>query len=71
MVFDKHISELRWKTFGTLMYANRIKEIFDKEIRTTVIQTPVLNTIHYGMAVWGTANKTQVKRVKKITELLC
>ncbi len=42
MVFDKHISELSRKTFGTLMYLNRIKEVFDKEIRTTVIQTLVL-----------------------------
>ncbi len=52
-MFDKHISELSRKTFGTLMYVNRIKEVFDKEIRTTVIQTLVLNIIYYGIAVWG------------------
>ncbi len=64
MVFDKHISELSRKIFSTLMYVNRIKEVFDK-IRTTVIQTLVLNTIHYSMAVFDTANRTQVKRVQK------
>ncbi len=66
MVFDKHISELSWKTFGTLMYVNHIKEVFDKEIRTAVIQTLVLNTIYYSIAVWGTTNKTQMKRVQKL-----
>ncbi len=39
MVFEKHISEITRKTFGTLMYVNRIKEVFSKEVRTTVIQT--------------------------------
>ncbi len=39
MVFHKHISELSRKTLATLMYVNRIKEVFGKEIRTTVIQT--------------------------------
>ncbi len=66
MVFHKHISELSRKTLATLMYVNRIKEVFDKEIRTTVIQTLVLNITYNGTAVWGTTNKTQVKCVKKL-----
>ncbi len=66
MVFDKHISELSRKTFGTLMNVNRIQEVFDKEIRTAVIETLILNTIYCGIAVWGTTNKAQMKRVQKL-----
>ncbi len=66
MVFDKHISQISRKTYGTLMYVNRIKEVFSNDIRRTVIQTLVLSIVYYGMAVWGTTNKTQIKRVQKL-----
>ncbi len=48
------------------MYVNRLKEVFSKQIRTTLIQTLVFSIIYYGMAVWGTTNKTEVKRVQKL-----
>ncbi len=66
LVFEKHISEVTRKIFGTLMCINRIVEVFSKEVRTTLIQSLVLSIIYYGMAVWGTTNKTQVKRVQRL-----
>ncbi len=54
------------KKYLEYIYVKRIKEVFGKEIRRTVIQTLVLSIICYGMAVWSTTNNNQVKRVQKI-----
>ena len=66
MLFDIHITELTKKTFGILMYINRIRNLLSNKARIIVIQTLVLSLINYGMTVWGTTNKTQLKRVQKI-----
>ncbi len=65
MLFDTHITELTKKTFGTLVYINRIRNQFSTKARTAVVQTLVLSLINYGMTIWGTTNKTQLKRVQK------
>ncbi len=64
MLFDTHITELTKKTFGTLMYFNRIRNLFSIKARTAVAQTLALSLINYGMTVWGTTNKTQLERVQ-------
>ncbi len=66
LLFDTHITELTKKTFGILMYINRIRKLFSIKARTNVIQTLVLSLINYGMTVWGTANKTRLKKVLKM-----
>ncbi len=66
MLFDKHITEMKKKAFWTLMYVNRIKDSFSNKIRTTVIQTLVLSIANYGLPIWGTTNKTQMKRVQQL-----
>ncbi len=48
------------------MYINRIKDSFSSETRTMVVQTLVLSLINYGMAVWGTTNKTLLMKVQKM-----
>ncbi len=48
------------------MYINRIRNLFSTKTRTAVVQALVLTLINYGRAVWGTTNKTQLKRVQKI-----
>ncbi len=66
MLFDTPITELTKKTYGLHMYVNRIRNLSIIKVRTVVIQTLVLSLINYGMTVWGTTNKTQLKRVEKI-----
>ncbi len=65
MYIDKHITELCKMSFGILMYINRIKDLFSSETRTVVVLTLVLISISYGMAVWGTTNKTVIESKKK------
>ena len=48
------------------MFINRIKEFFSSKARKIVIQTLVLSIINYGMMIWGTTNKSQLKRVQKL-----
>ena len=48
------------------MYINRIRNLFSINARTTVVQTLVLSLVNYGMMIWGTTNKTQLKRAQKI-----
>ncbi len=64
--FDKHITELTKKAFETVMYINCIKEIFSSRARKIFIETLVLSIINYGVTIWGTTNKTQLKRVQKL-----
>ncbi len=66
MLFDTHISEMRKKIYGTVMYINRIKDNFNKNSRIAVIQSLVLSVISYGIKVWGTTNVTQKQRVQKL-----
>ncbi len=66
MLFDTHITEMTKKTFGVLMLINRIKELFSSKARKIVIQTLALSIVNYGMTVWGTTNKSQLKRVQKL-----
>ncbi len=66
MLFDTHITEMTKKAFGVLMFVNRIKELFSSKARKIVIQTLVLSIVNCGMTVWGTTNKSQLKRVQKL-----
>ena len=66
MLFDTHITEMTKKAFGVLMFINRIKDLFSSKARKIVIQTLVLSIMNYGMMVWGTTNKSQLKRVQKL-----
>ncbi len=54
------------KAFGVLMFINRIKDLFSSKTRKIVIQTLVLGIINYGMMIWGTTNKSQLKRIQKL-----
>ncbi len=66
MLFENHITELYKKSFGIRIYINCIKDLFSNAIRTMVVQTLVLSLVKYGMAVWGTTNKTMLMKVQKL-----
>ncbi len=66
MLFDTHITEVTKKAFWVLMFVNRIKELFSSRARKIVIQALLLSIVNYGMTVWGTTNKSQLKRVQKL-----
>jgi len=44
----------------------KIKENFDKSTRIEVVETLVLSLINYCSRIWGSTNKTQIKRVQKL-----
>ncbi len=54
MTFDAHIHELNKKVSGVIMFINRVKDIFDKDTRITVIKTLVLSLINYGLKTRAT-----------------
>ena len=66
MAFDKHILEMTSKVTGTLMYVNRIKNYFDRETRSVIVQSLVLSVMNYCISIWGTTNVTQLKQVQKL-----
>ena len=48
------------------MYLTRIKDNFDLDTRTLVIDSLVLSIVNYCSNVWGCCNKTQLQRVQKL-----
>ncbi len=66
MLFDVHITELRKKVMGILMFLNRISEDFDKPTRKTVVESLVLSVINYCISIWGSGNKTNLHNVQKL-----
>ncbi len=51
---------------GSLMFIKKNKHHFDKETRTTILQSLVLSTIKYGITIWGTTNSTLLNKVQKV-----
>ena len=66
MTFKFHVDEIQRKAFGTLIYLNRVWERFELECRIMVVHSLVLSVLNYCLSVWGSTNKTQMTRVKKI-----
>ena len=66
MTFNFHIDELQRKVNGTLIYLNRVWERFELESRIMVVQSLVLSVLSYCLSVWGSTNKTQMSRVKRL-----
>ncbi len=50
----------------SLMFINRIKDMFDKNTRVIVVKTLVLSLINYGLTIWGNTNKALTQRVQKL-----
>ena len=66
LTFNVHIDEIQKKTTGILLYINRVNDRFDSVCRVMVVQSLVLSILNYCLSVWGSTNKTQMDRVKKI-----
>ena len=66
LTFNAHIDELRKKVTGTLLYLNRVCERFEFDCRVMVVQSLVMSILNYCLRVWGSTNKTQMERVKKL-----
>ena len=66
LTFNVHIDEIHKKTTGILLYINRVNDRFDSVCRVLVVQSLVLSVLNYCLRVWGSTNKTQMDRVKKI-----
>ena len=66
MSFDIHINEIHKKVTGTLLYINRVSDKLEFECRVMVVQSLVLSVLNYCLTVWGSTNKTQMEKAKKI-----
>ena len=66
MTFKFHIDELQRKVNGTLIYLNRVWQRFELESRIMVVQSLVLSVLNYCLSVWGSTNKTQMSRAKRL-----
>ena len=66
LTFEKHINNITRKSFGTLVYLNRIKDYLSPHARTIAINSLVLSSINYGIKIWGSTNATQLQRVQKV-----
>ncbi len=69
MMFEKHIDKTSTKILKTVIYINRIKEYFNRNAISIHMHSLVLSNINYGLKVWGTANKTNIKKIQKLQNL--
>lgn len=65
LTFNVHIDELQKKVTGTLLYLNRVCDMFEFDCRVMVVQSLVLSVLNYCLRVWGSTSKTQMDRVRK------
>ena len=66
MTFEKHMSNVTRKSFGTLIYVNRIKDNLSQHARNITINSLVLSSLYYGIKIWGSTSETQLQRAQKI-----
>ena len=66
MTFESHIDEIYKKVMGTLVYLNRVKDLFEASTRKTVVQSLALSLINYCLVVWGSTSKTHLNKVQKL-----
>ena len=66
MTFSDHIDQLHKKVTGILLYINRVGNYLEPDCRIMVVQSLVLSILNYCLRVWGSTNKTQMERVKKL-----
>ncbi len=64
--FDTHINEIHKKVMGTLLFLNRIKDKFEKDTRTMVVQSLALSVINYCLPIYGSTSNTLLHRVQKL-----
>ncbi len=61
--FDTHIHEIYKKVIGTLLFLNRIKDKFEKNARTMVVQSLSLSVMNYCLPIYGSTNNTLLHHV--------
>ena len=66
LLYDVHINEVTKKTTGLLYYLNRIKDRFDLQTRTMLIQAIVISILNYCLRIWGMTTKTQMEKAQKL-----
>ena len=66
MTFEKHMSNVTRKSFGTLIYVNRIKDNLSQHARNITINSLVLSSLYYGIKIWGSTSETQLQRAQKV-----
>ena len=66
MSFDSHIDYIHKKVMGVLIYLNRIKELFEPETRTIIVQSLALSLINYCFIVWGSTSNMHLEKVQKL-----
>ena len=66
MLYDHHISSIVKKTYGVLLFLNRIQDKFDKKSRIIIVQSLALSIINYCSRIWGTTTREQLDRVQKV-----
>lgn len=66
MSFESHVDEVYKKVMGTLIYLSRVKDAFELNTRTIVVQSLAMSIINYCFKVWGATNDTQIKRIQKL-----
>ena len=66
MTFESHIDEIYKKVMGTLVYLNRVKDLFEASTHKTVVKSLALSLINYCLVVWGSTSKTHLNRVPKL-----
>ena len=66
LLYDVHINEVTKKTTGLLYYLTRIKDRFDIQTKTMLIQAIVISILNYCLRIWGMTTKTQMEKAQKL-----
>ncbi len=65
LTFEKHIDKIGAKILNTILHIN-INIFFYRDAISILMQSVVLSIIHYGLKIWGTASKTNIKKIQKL-----
>jgi len=64
LTFDHHVETIRSKMYGTLLYINKRKHLFDTESRKLLIHSLVLSHVYNCNLIWGKCSNTSLWKVQ-------
>ena len=69
--YDEHISKLSSTCIKRLCQINRVKESFDKETLSLIIEALVINKLLYCSNVWANTSSSNLKKLQTVQNFAC
>ena len=64
--FDEHVTEVVSKCIGSLCQIKRVKHLFDRSTRITIINSLVFSKLFFCSSMWASTTKKNIARLQKV-----